>query len=275
VGLVALTDRQRDGVVGTARSWLSVLDDPRYAAWVVPGTRARFTRDGATTARTVPLAPTPLLPLFDPTRFVLSEADTLYALSKEGADAATALSTALVGAVFDAGERAAEPSKGRRLSTPVLFVLDEAANCVRLKELPDKYSHYGSRGLPVITVLQSWSQGAIVWGEEGMLKLWSASNIKWYGGGVSEEQFLQRLAALIGDHDVLRMSTSTSRSGGSRSVSSQSERILAADKLAALPRGRAVILSSGNRPVLTRTVPWMEGAKASEITASKTQWEPM
>jgi hypothetical protein len=251
-----------------------VLDDPRYSAWVVPASRARFARDGGQVARSVPISRLPPLPLFDPETFVASTADTLYALSKEGADAATALTTALVGAVFDAGERAAEKSAGRRLADPVLFVLDEAANCVRLKELPDKYSHYGSRGLPVITILQSWSQGVIVWGEEGMLKLWSAANLKWYGGGVDEEAFLQKLSALIGDHEVLRLSTSASRSGSSRSVSSSRERILPVEALRALPRGRAVILSSGNRPVLVRTVPWMEGGNAAEIAASKHQWEP-
>lgn len=278
-GITTLTDRQRDGVIGTARSWLSVLDDPRYSAWVIPPQRARFTAEGTTVTRRSTAARTPgSLPLFDPETFVRPTGDgkvgTLYGLSKEGADAATALTTALVGTVFDAGERAAETSPGRRLSTPVLFVLDEAANCVRLRELPDKYSHYGSRGLPVITILQSWSQGEVVWGAEGMNKLWSAANVVWYGGGVKEDAFLQRLANLVGDHDVYRVSTSHACGGGSRSVSSQSERVFSADKLAALPRGRAVILSSGNRAVLARTVPWMEGAKADQIAASKQRWEP-
>ncbi|MDQ0819425.1 hypothetical protein QFZ79_001720 [Arthrobacter sp. V4I6] len=37
-----------------------------------------------------------------------------------------------------------------------------------------------------MTILQSWSQGVEVWSLEGMRKLWSASNVKIYGGGVSE-----------------------------------------------------------------------------------------
>ncbi|MEK8229329.1 TraG/TraD/VirD4 family protein [Oerskovia sp. M15] len=61
-------------------------------------------------------------------------------------------------------------------------MLDEAANVCRWRELPNLYSHYGSRGIVLDTVLQSWSQGVEVWGESGMKKLWSASNVKVYGG---------------------------------------------------------------------------------------------
>ena len=45
-----------------------------------------------------------------------------------------------------------------------------------------------------MTILQSWSQGVDVWGESGMKKLWSAANIKVYGGGVSETAFLDGYA---------------------------------------------------------------------------------
>ena len=38
----------------------------------------------------------------------------------------------------------------------------------------------------LMTILQSWSQGVEVWGRDGMRKLWSAPNIKVYGGGVAE-----------------------------------------------------------------------------------------
>ena len=34
--VLAKPDRQRDGVLGTAQSWLAVITDPRYAAWVTP-----------------------------------------------------------------------------------------------------------------------------------------------------------------------------------------------------------------------------------------------
>lgn len=80
----------------------------------------------------------------------------------------------------------------------MIGVLDEAANVCRWRELPNLYSHYGSRGIVLMTILQSWSQGVEVWGRDGMRKLWSAANIKVYGGGVAEAEFLNELAQLVG-----------------------------------------------------------------------------
>lgn len=48
------------------------------------------------------------------------------------------------------------------------------ANGCRWKALPDQCSHYGPRGIILMTILQSWSQSVEVWSLEGMRKLyWS------------------------------------------------------------------------------------------------------
>ena len=54
----------------------------------------------------------------------------------------------------------------------------------RSRELPDLYSHYGSRGIVVLAVLQSLAQGEGCWGEQGMRNLWDASNVKIFAGGL-------------------------------------------------------------------------------------------
>jgi hypothetical protein len=56
--------------------------------------------------------------------------------------------------VLRAGEARARDS--RRLDPPLLSVLDEAANIRRLRQLPTLHSFYGSMGLPIITILQSY-----------------------------------------------------------------------------------------------------------------------
>ena len=101
-----------------------------------------------------------------------------------------------------------------------------------------------------------------------MRKLWSASNVKVYGGGVSEAAFLEDLSRMIGDYD--RASSSVSSGPGHRTVSRQlhRERILDVADLAAMPKGRAVVLASGSRPTLIRTQPWMSGKHADAIRAS-------
>jgi type IV secretory pathway TraG/TraD family ATPase VirD4 len=156
----------------------------------------------------------------------------------------------------------------------MLGVLDEAANVCRWRELPNLYSHYGSRGIVLMTILQSWSQGVDVWGESGMRKLWSASNVAVYGGGVKEREFLEMLSALIGDYDKRVTSVSTGR--GQRSVSEQltRERILDVADLQAMPKGRAVVLASGARPTLITTQPWMTGPHAEKVKASIAAHDP-
>ena len=257
-GVINAPEKQRGGIYGTAQQMASCLTNRQVAAWVNP--------TGATSADD-------RRPHFDPVVFV-RDGGTLYSLSKEGRGTAGPLVTALTVAVVEAAEELAAGSAGGRLAVPLLGVLDEAANVCRWRELPNLYSHYGSRGIVLMTILQSWSQGVDVWGESGMRKLWSASNIKVYGGGVSEDAFLEQLSKLIGDYD--RQSSSVSSGRGGRSVNQQlhRERILGVDDLAAMPKGRAVVLSSGNRPTLIRTQPWMTGPHAEQVKASIAAHDP-
>lgn len=254
-GVVDAPEKQRGGVFGTAQQMASCLTNRQVAAWVTPR--------GAADTR----------PHFDPEGFV-RDGGTLYSLSKEGRGTAGPLVTALTVAVAEAAEELAAHSAGGRLSTPLLGVLDEAANVCRWRELPNLYSHYGSRGIVLMTILQSWSQGVEVWGESGMKKLWSAANVKVYGGGVNEATFLEDLSRTIGDYD--RLATSSSYGRGQRTVSQHlhRERILDVADLAAMPKGRAVVLASGSRPTLIRTQPWMSGPHADEVRASIAAHDP-
>ena len=44
--------------------------------------------------------------------------------------------------------------------------------------------------------------------------------------------------------------------------------------LAALPRGRAIVISAGNRPALVRTVPWMDWPFADKVKDSLRMHDP-
>ena len=206
-------------------------------------------------------------------------ADTLFLLSQGGPGSPAPLIAAVTDLVLRAGERLARRSRGRRCDPPMLSVLDEAANICRLARLPEFYSYFGSEGLPIITILQSYAQGVDVWGREGMRKLWSAANIRTYGGGVADVDFLEELSKLIGPHDVITRSTSRSATGwaaGSRSVSWQPQErpILTVADLHALPLGRMVVYSTGAPPALARTRPWQTGPHAQAIRASLDHWDP-
>ncbi|WP_406049828.1 type IV secretory system conjugative DNA transfer family protein [Kribbella sp. NBC_00889] len=254
-GVISAPDKQRAGVYGTAQQSAQFLVNHKVTRWVVP--------QGQNDPR----------PQFDPHEFV-RRGGTLYSLSKEGAGTAGPLVTALTVAVVEAAEQFAKSCPMGRLPTPLVGVLDEAANVCRWKNLPDLYSHFGSRGIVLMTILQSWAQGTECWGERGMDKLWSAANIRVYGGGASDATFLEKLSKLIGDYDITTSSVSYSK--GERGTSRQIQRhhILEVSDLAALPSGRAVVFPSGIPATMVKTVPWFARPDAHAVEASLAKYDP-
>jgi type IV secretory pathway TraG/TraD family ATPase VirD4 len=119
-----------------------------------------------------------------------------------------------------------------------------------------------------MTILQSWSQGVEVWNLEGMRKLWSASNVKIYGGGVSEVGYLDELSRLIGQYSYINVSRSHSRTGSSSSRQESKDEILPVADLTALPRFRAILLASGAPATMIETIPWMNGPHAQKVKDS-------
>ncbi|MDF8263510.1 type IV secretory system conjugative DNA transfer family protein [Luteipulveratus flavus] len=247
-------DKQRGGVYGTALKAASWLTNREALRWCTGDPQ-----DGR--------------PRFDVRAFV-AQGGTLYMLSKEGRGTAGPLVTSMTVAVANAAEDLAKVSPGGRLGVPMLAVLDEAANVCRWRELPNLYSHYGSRGIIPMTILQSWSQGVEVWGRDGMRKLWSAANIRVYGGGVSEAEFLREMSELVGDFEVVSTSVNRGKDGRSTSRQYRETRVLSVADLASMPKGRAVVFPSGARPVLIRTQPWMTGPHAEAVQASIAAYDP-
>ncbi|MET9490020.1 TraG/TraD/VirD4 family protein [Nocardia sp. NPDC006630] len=266
----SLNARQRDGLFDMARRLLGVLSDEQYARTVLPPQRKLFDGDLS------PLgawAPTHELPEFDPAAFVTSR-DSLYLLSMEGPDSATALVTALVGTVLDQALKVAARSPGGRLPTPLVGVLDEAANVCKLTQLPALYSHLGSQGVVMLTFLQSPAQASEVWSTNQLDQLISASNCHIYAGGVEDAKYLQGWCEKIGDHDVARWADSLGRGGSSRSQSWSREPTLPVSLLAELPKDLAVVSTSGNAPVLVRKSLWWDGRYADAIGDSLRHYSP-
>ncbi|ONM50293.1 type IV secretory system conjugative DNA transfer family protein [Nocardia donostiensis] len=244
--------RTRSGIFGTAKKMVRCLKLTNVHPWITPaGDRMRF----------------------DELDFI-ERNGTLYSLSLEGRGSASPLVSALTEAVIDVAMRKASRSAGGRLPIPLLAVLDEAANVVRWKDLPKQYSHFGSRGIVVMTVLQSWAQGVRCWGEAGMNALWSAANIKVLGSGVDDTNFLRERSEAIGEHNSISASVSESKGSKSYSRSLGSSKTFTVQALATLPRGRAIVFVSGAPPVLVRTVPWWEGEYAAEVKNSISHHDP-
>ncbi|EGX58809.1 hypothetical protein SZN_15723 [Streptomyces zinciresistens K42] len=244
-GTVEGPPETRDGIYETARQYAAALLNAEIAAWVTPQ------KD---------------IPEFRPEQFVTST-DTLFLLSKDGGGGASALIAACADSVMRAATAQAERAGGR-LDPPMLAILDEAANVCKISDLPDLYSHLGSRGIIPITILQSYRQGQKVWGDAGMDAMWSASTVKVIGSGIDDPDFADKLSRLIGDHDVQTTSTSHSESGKSTSVSMRQERILPADAIRALPKGTALCFATGMRAAMLDLRPWYREPGARELSAA-------
>ncbi|MEV6007360.1 TraM recognition domain-containing protein [Streptomyces sp. NPDC051976] len=244
-GTVEGPPETRDGIYETARQYAAALLNAEISAWVTPQ------KD---------------IPEFRPADFVTST-DTLFLLSKDGGGGASALIAACADSVMRAATAQAERAGGR-LDPPMLAILDEAANVCKISDLPDLYSHLGSRGIIPITILQSYRQGQKVWGDAGMDAMWSASTVKVIGSGIDDPDFADKLSRLIGDHDVETTSTSHSESGKSTSVSMRQERILPADAIRALPKGTALCFATGMRAAMLDLRPWYRESSAEELSAA-------
>ena len=240
----------RSGIFAGAQQIMGFTTDDRTMSWVRPNSWI------------------PELRIED----LVRSTDTLYLLSQEGPVSAAPVVTALTMAFTEAAMEHAKRQSGSRLSVPGLVMLDEAANVCRWSQLPSQYSHFGSRGILVEAMLQSWSQGVTAWGREGMQTLWSAANVKIYGGGNSEPEFLSMLSDLIGSHwvDQVQMTSSQGGSSSTRSLQAQERKIAPVDQLGSLPQGRAWVLASGATPLLTRLVPfWEETIPTTSSSISK------
>jgi type IV secretory pathway TraG/TraD family ATPase VirD4 len=248
---------QRDGIVGTAKAMCAVLKFTGVRDWVNPA--------GAADARRQ----------FSPALFVQGATDTLYLLSKEGGGSAAALTTALTVAVADAAEAYAMTQPFRRLPVPLVLPLDEIANVCVWKDLPDKYSHYGSKGILPMFWLQSYSQGEELWGEKGMKKIYSAATVKIIGSGLDEEGYLRQVSSTMGEYryDTVNVSTGD-RKSVSMSPDGGKEHIWTVGDLAAMPIGRAIVKRAGAPGVLIKTVRWMDTPHADAVWFSLNVFDP-
>ncbi|MBF6125534.1 type IV secretory system conjugative DNA transfer family protein [Nocardia brasiliensis] len=271
----ALYARQRDGLYDMARRYLNVLSDENYAQLVTPPQRqllrVREVAAGTRGGQRIVLDRTAQqqthdLPEFIPADFVGSS-DTLYPLSMAGADSATPLTSALVGQILEAALAAARLRPDGRLRVPLLGVLDEAANCARISELPSYYTYAGGSGVVLITILQTIEQGEDLWGPSG-LKTMRAQSIEVYGGGIAAVDYLEHWVAMAGAHDVAERSRSHGAGGVNRTRTWRPEPILDVSLLAALPKDRALVRLPGYGPVVVRKIWWQNTEYKTVVEAS-------
>ncbi|WP_406639156.1 type IV secretory system conjugative DNA transfer family protein [Amycolatopsis sp. WGS_07] len=246
-GTTELPSETKGGIYEGVSTALACLDSESLLRWITP----------PSTWEEPPEDPDsfPQLDLWSLITKVGDAHPTVYLLSREGEGSGRPVVAAIVGELINVAVQAAS-ARGGRLDPVITLQLDEAANIVRLPELPSWFSWFGSLGLMVTVILQSREQGRSVWGKEGFDALWSAATVKTVGAGVQDPDFCEDLSRLVGDHKVEETSTSYSQSGSSTSRSLRTERILTAADIAAMLRTEALLFTSGRRPARVTLHPW-------------------
>lgn len=224
---------QRGGEYGTAQTALSFLSFDTVRPWITP-TRGRTE--------------------FQPALLNFEDKTTLYVLSQEGEGSTGPLTAALTIAVYEAARDAAI-ANGGRLHTPAILVLDEVANVARWEALPDLYTHMGSRGILPIALLQNYSQGKHIWGEDRMKMFRGVASIFITGGNVDDNGFHEAVVNALPDYEQRTLSRSTGRNGGSTSVSTADRKILNVADLRALPKEYSIMLTANTPAILLRHHP--------------------
>ncbi|WP_051064444.1 type IV secretory system conjugative DNA transfer family protein [Acaricomes phytoseiuli] len=242
-----ITDKTRGIIFSEARRIVGFLQSKSLLEWLTPGPGKKE---------------------FVPSEFAASTTDTLFLLSQEGSGTAGPVIAALTKAVFNAAEIVAAGTGTGRLPVPLLAVLDEAANICRIKDLPEKYSHYGSKGILPMVLLQSYEQGEEVWGRGGMAKMWSAANVRIYGGNAVSPQFLSDLEKLVGTYEYKEAVVSYGSQGKSTSYQTKTDSILSVSDLASVPGDRMIILAGQSRPTLAMSLPWYKDRALKKLVKS-------
>jgi len=176
----AYTERQRDGIIGTAKVQLDAYGHPAAA-------RTARRREGITPEE-----------LLDP-----AHANTLYIVA--GRDHQSLLAplvvTLLSSLLFYAGQR--ENSTGAGLWPPALFALDETANIAPLQDLPQILSTSLSAGVQLLTVWQNVAQIRERYGPDAAAEILALSQAKILLGSITDHHTRQEVVELLGQRQPL------------------------------------------------------------------------
>jgi type IV secretion system protein VirD4 len=148
----------------------------------------------------------------DVERFLLTRS-TLYVVSpSEDQRSVAPLIAALIESIITT---AYELHRDGRLPARLLVSLDELANIAPLPNLGTHVSQGAGQGVNISWAVQSHAQLRDSYGEDTAEAIWSASTAKLVFGGLADDQHLQRVSHLVGEHRVKTKTTTVAPIAGS------------------------------------------------------------
>ncbi len=156
--------------------------------------------------------------------------------------------------------------EGRRLTKPLLFVIDEAAQ-LELQWLPEEVSTIAGLGGMFVTCWQSKAQIDHRYGTLSDAVL-GGHRSKVIFTGCDDPATLNWLGKVTGTEHVARRSWSADTTGGRRTVSEsvQREDLVAAHVVRQMLPGEAVLIHGTLPPVHLQSVPWWQDRTMRQVT---------
>jgi type IV secretion system protein VirD4 len=225
----------RSSIYLTARTALSAYDDPG----------AMTTCLGRGPAQTIDITPEAVLgPIGTATDPTSARGSSLYIVSP-AEDLATfaPLFTALLTSIIDAAYHRSE--RGGGLPAPLLLALDEVANIVPIRTLPNIAATAAGNGIQLLTVFQDLGQADRIWGTDDARTLLSNHYARLILSGTVDRATLDWIHALLPEIDVSRTVRNPDGWFGRRLSERRTERrrIIDASDIREMPIGTALLLA--------------------------------
>ncbi len=165
-------------------------------------------------------------------------------------------------------------TRRRPLDPPLLVVLDEAANVAPLAELDVLAATAAGHGIQLVSVWQDMAQIATRYGERAATVV-NNHRAKVVLSGISDPATLDHLSHLVGEEEVLQVSTTTSAEGSVSTTRSTSPRRLApADTLRRIRPGHGVLVYGHLPPARLVLRPWFADRRLSRRARPPAAAEP-
>jgi type IV secretion system protein VirD4 len=208
------------------------------------------------------------VPRFNAATFVKG-ADTLVLVADANASTNVApLCAMLLQEVVDAAKAAAARRPGGRIDPPLRLVGDEIANVAPLPKLPDLGTDARGFGLQLVLAVQSLAQARRRWGADGSATLLDNMAAELLLGGLTDIEALDRYAALVGDIELTRATTSYDPDSGRSTGSSEQlleRKVMRADEARRIPDRHGLLLYRNSAAVLLRMTPWFERPDGADL----------
>lgn len=180
------------------------------------------------------------------------------------------LSTMFADQVYRAARRTSSTFASGRLWPVFRMVLDEAPNVAAFSNMAELITDTGGRGIQVIGISQSFIQNEARWGKDEAKAIESNASLKLLFPGLNSED-LKTYARDMGVKDQARISHSSSRSGGSRTTSTEEKAVVRVEELKHLRFGQATAVYRNLPPHVVHTEMVWQRKDHQELKTMKEQ----